>query len=269
MSIEVTLLFEVIHVRRRVIPILLALLPVIVSQSAAAQGQSWGGYSNQQQMSQGAQGQQFGQPYQLQNQSQMNGQMIGQMGGQMSGQMSGQMNNQMGLQMNGMQQGFMPNDGQSQSLPMLNSAVSTQQFSPYVPGSSGAPGVDILDESLKYHNIGVAQNQNFNQNQNNAQTGNPNAGLMARPLFGGSGIMQGNSMQNGCQHGSCQHATGGGGAGGGGALGNGISTQAIGAVGAAALLGTFLTNGGVGGMIKSVGWDNSRHMRGASIGGGY
>jgi hypothetical protein len=141
-----------------------------------------------------------------------------------------------------------------------------QQFTPSVPGTPGEPGVDILDESLKYHNMG-AQNpglhsafnqprqsngfsgsdQNSNSGNQNFAAGNSNASLMSKPLFGSAGLFQ--------TGGAAPSSTNGAG---------GLNTQTVGAIGAAALLGTFLNNGGVGGMIKSVGWDNSRHMRGAS-----
>ena len=47
----------------------------------------------------------------------------------------------------------------------------------------------------------------------------------------------------------------------------GVDSKTIGIVGATALMGSFISNGGVGGMLKSVGWDNKRHIRGQSIGG--
>ncbi len=43
--------------------------------------------------------------------------------------------------------------------------------------------------------------------------------------------------------------------------------RAVGAAGAAALLGVFVGNGGVGGLMRSAGMDNTRHIRGP--GGGY
>ncbi|HNB24905.1 MAG TPA: hypothetical protein PKZ32_20960 [Candidatus Melainabacteria bacterium] len=43
--------------------------------------------------------------------------------------------------------------------------------------------------------------------------------------------------------------------------------RAVGVAGAAALFGLFVTNGGVGGMMRSAGMDNTRHIRGP--GGGY
>lgn len=140
-----------------------------------------------------------------------------------------------------------------QSTPMLNSAVSAQSYQP-IPGTAGEPGVDILEESLKFHNLGhqpaaVAQHANAPAP---AQNRNPNASLMSTPLFGPGSLQSKAGIASGGDAGSSQ--------------GKGVSTQAIGAIGAAALLGTFITNGGVGGMMKSVGWNNTRHIRGASIG---
>lgn len=141
-----------------------------------------------------------------------------------------------------------------QSTPMLNTAVSAQSYQP-IPGTAGEPGVDILEESLKFHNLSsqpaaVAQHSNAPVP---AQNRNPNASLMSTPLFGPGSLQSKAGIAGGGDTGSSH--------------GKGVSTQAIGAIGAAALLGTFITNGGVGGMMKSVGWNNTRHIRGASIGG--
>lgn len=50
-------------------------------------------------------------------------------------------------------------------------------------------------------------------------------------------------------------------------LSNKSMQKAIGVVGAAALMGMFVKNGGIGGLTRSMGWDNKRHIRGSSIGG--
>lgn len=263
-----TLFCEENDVRRRALPVILALLPVLAGEAAFAQqwnGQQFGNAS-------GA-GQQFQQNQFGQNQSQQFGQNQSQQFVQNQSQQFGQNQQQFGQQQFGQSQ-FQPmNSGISAqqpgvNVPMLNSQMGTmpsapqpaQQFAPFVPGTPGEPGVDILDESLKYHNMGAqnpALSSNFNQspqangfsggNQNTA-AGNSNASLMSKPLFGSAGLFQ--------TAGAPPVSTNGG--------GSGINSQAVGAIGAAALLGTFLSNGGVGGMIKSVGWDNSRHMRGAS-----
>lgn len=42
--------------------------------------------------------------------------------------------------------------------------------------------------------------------------------------------------------------------------------RAVGVAGAAALLGVFVSSGGVGGMMRSAGLDNTRHIRGSVVG---
>lgn len=162
--------------------------------------------------------------------------------------------------------GFAPSNSQSLNLPVLNSTISGYtSVSDVVPNPVGVTsGVDILDESLKFHSQGNGQ-------------------LASRPSIpmNGQNINAGIAAQNSCSHattaganpqGCCQHAQGNANANagsnnGGTGLNTPLNSRAIGAIGAAALVGTFLGNGGVGGMIKSVGWDNSRHTRGMSIGG--
>lgn len=168
---------------------------------------------------------------------------------------------------------FVPNGmQQQQQLPMINSALMNNNRAVQVGYANGqgmpvpnpyalagtTKGVDILDESLRYHShAGGAGNQSGAQQQ-----------------AAGSGC-QGQHFNPCNRHSHCHHGTscGGGHAQTQAAVQNNnadggqISTRAIGAIGAAALMGTFLSNGGIGGMMKSVGLDNSRHIRGASIGG--
>jgi len=164
--------------------------------------------------------------------------------------------------------GFVPNGGQ-QSTPMLNSAMSPEAFSPYNSSIGTNKGVDILDESLKYHNI---QPRTYGMQMNGMQNGMQMNGMQNNMQNG----MMGNNT-SGQNFGACQHNTGCGGNHRNGNTaqnnsastnsgGGQISTQAIGAIGAAALVGTFLSNGGIGGMLKSVGWNNTRQVRGAAIG---
>ncbi len=168
-----------------------------------------------------------------------------------------------------MQQGFGPSNSPSVNLPILNSSVSSYtSVTDVIPKPVGATsGVDILDESLKFHNqvsgpsyarpAGYASNQIFNtgfgavNSVSNATVGGGNQNQACPPSPGAGRSVPG---QNGLS-------------GSGSGAGGQISTRAIGAIGAAALVGTFLGNGGVGGVMKSVGWDNSRHTRGMSIGG--
>lgn len=94
----------------------------------------------------------------------------------------------------------------------------------------------------------------FNQGQNNDFIGNGMGGN-----FNGS-------MQANCSNGMNN---------GGGivqSIGNSIMSdpkmmqRAAGVAGAAALLGVFVGNGGIGGMMRSAGIDNTRHIRGSVVG---
>jgi hypothetical protein len=143
-----------------------------------------------------------------------------------------------------------------------NLSVNAYPSSALAAGPSSQPGVDILNESLRYH----------------AQMGGA----------GNISACQGAAMHSGCMHqhnlNMCgNHCLGHGTACGGhhcghqytqaqalqpqSAANTPISSRAVGAIGAAVLMGSFLQNGGVGGMLRSVGWDNKRHIMGPSIGG--
>lgn len=194
-------------------------------------------------------------------------------------------------------------------------------------------GVDIINESMKYHNSSSMQPfnsqmnggmlGNYSQMQNgqnsfnsygmqvgmssmnsmnnginggmNSINGGMNAmgginsmnGMMNKGMSNnfvmpaGGNPMQGQMMQsqmmgNGCMHqGHCCHGNGMNNAMNGmmnnGMMNNGssdgLNTQAIGALGAATLMGVFMQKGGVGGILQDMGWDNNRHTRGSSIGG--
>ncbi len=142
-----------------------------------------------------------------------------------------------------------------------NGSSLTNQFAPTVnaetaiTGATG--GVDILDESLKYHsqlNASPAP-QTLTPNMQPSMAGGVNYNRFAPTNA------QQNAFQNRGTAVNGMSPQGNGMQGGGG-----LNTQAIGAIGAAALVGTFLQSGGVGGMLRSVGWDNKRHVRGAAIG---
>lgn len=167
-------------------------------------------------------------------------------------------------------QNFQNNSAQSgysnaQSMPVLNSAMVQQMAQ---CNQNSQKGVDILDESMRYHN-------NFNTSSNgfgvpNSMNGNMGYGQMMpqqSTMSGGMGqpcyslnnctvVMPGaqvpNAMQSGVQN---------------NVLGTGLNTQQVGVMGAAALMGVYLQQGGLGGMLKSVGWDGKRHIMGQSIGG--
>lgn len=181
-------------------------------------------------------------------------------------------------------------------------------------------GVDIINESMKYHNSSMqpfnnqgnggmpgsysqVQNNHNNFNAYGMQTGISSMsvnGMNSMNAMGGMNSMNGmmnngmsnnfvmpaggNPMQNqmmqsqmmgsGCMHQGhcCGHGNGmNRGMMNNGMMSNGssdgLNTQAIGALGAATLMGVFMQKGGVGGILQDIGWDGSRHVRGSSIGG--
>jgi len=177
-------------------------------------------------------------------------------------------------------------------------------------------GVDIISESMKYHNsamqhfnsqgnggmqYGQVQNaqNNFNAyGMQNGMTSMSMNGMNSMNVMGGMNsmngmngmmsngmsnnfvmpaggnpmhnqMMQSQMMGNGCMHQG--HCCGHGNGMNRGMMSNGssdgLNTQAIGALGAATLMGVFMQKGGVGGILQDMGWDGSRHVRGSSIGG--
>jgi hypothetical protein len=124
---------------------------------------------------------------------------------------------------------------------------------------------------------------------NSSMSGVANSGLNGMNGFANNGInetngmnggMNNSAMQNGFSNGMCNGMSdampNGMNNNGGGivqSIGNSIMSdpkmmqRAVGVAGAAALLGVFVGNGGVGGLMRSAGMDNSRHIRGP--GGGY
>lgn len=170
------------------------------------------------------------------------------------------------------------------------------------PASQAEPahtnGVDILDESLKFH----AQVNSFSQPnlQPSMHIGINNNGLQAQPhtytnpmFFNNAGAFQSGGinqqmlmvpqqmmmpqqqqqmmMYNNatmCNGNHMMHCNGMHCQGQAPSNNNGqMNTQIIGAVGAAVMLGSFIQNGGIGGVMRSVGWDNRRRILGP--GGGY
>ncbi len=113
---------------------------------------------------------------------------------------------------------------------------------------------------------------NGGMNMNNGMNGGMNAmnggmNAMNGGMDGTNGNMQNgfsNDMSNGMQNNSGGIVQ---------SIGNCIMSdpkmmqRAVGVAGAAALLGVFVGNGGIGGMMRSAGMDNTRHVRGP--GGGY
>ncbi len=241
-----------------------ALIPLVTSPAAMADDTTWDELYNRQ-----VNGQQSQAPVQQEN-SQFATQSSNQ--SMQNGQMQAQNHSSNGMQsQSGMQNGQnfqnrnMQNNMQaSQSTPVLNSALAQQmrQFNENNP-----KGVDILDESMKYHNNGCSNNfttpnmmmnGNASYGQMMPQNGTMIGGnQMATPCYSLNNctvVMPGAAMPNQMQ---MQN----------GMSGNGLNTQAIGVMGAAALMGVYLQNGGLGGMLKSVGWDNKFHISGQSIGG--
>ncbi len=127
---------------------------------------------------------------------------------------------------------------------------------------------------------------------NSSMNGSANSGLNGMNGFANNGIngmnamngmnggMNNSAMQNGFSNGMCNGMSdampNGMNNNGGGivqSIGNSIMSdpkmmqRAVGVAGAAALLGVFVGNGGVGGLMRSAGMDNTRHIRGP--GGGY
>lgn len=110
------------------------------------------------------------------------------------------------------------------------------------------------------------------QNSMNTMNNGMNNGMNAMNNgMNGMNAMNNGMMQNGCGNdmsGSMNNN-------GGGivqSIGNCIMSdpkmmqRAVGVAGAAALLGVFVSNGGVGGMMRAAGMDNTRHIRGSVVG---
>ncbi|MBX9670601.1 MAG: hypothetical protein K2X93_23565 [Candidatus Obscuribacterales bacterium] len=149
---------------------------------------------------------------------------------------------------------------ESGPLDVNGDSVNTSQFAPTVSAETAVTGatsgVDILDESLKFHS------------QQNAALMPQSTPSMQPSMAGGVNYNQfasANSQQNAFRNRGTAF-NGSSSQGSGMQSGGGLNTQAIGAIGAAALVGTFLQSGGVGGMLRSVGWNNKRQVRGGAIG---
>ncbi len=148
----------------------------------------------------------------------------------------------------------------SRPLDFNGDSVNTFQFAPTVSAETAVTGatggVDILDESLKFHS------------QQNATPMPQSTPSMQPSMAGGVNYNQfapANSQKNAFQNRGTAF-NGRSSQGNGMQSGGGLNTQAIGAIGAAALVGTFLQSGGVGGMLRSAGWNNKRQVRGGAIG---
>ncbi len=112
---------------------------------------------------------------------------------------------------------------------------------------------------------GTGINNNMNGMMNNGMNG-MNGGMNNGMMQNGFANDTSNGMPNGMSNGMNNN--------GGGivqSIGNCIMSdpkmmqRAVGAAGAAALLGVFVGNGGVGGLMRSAGMDNTRHIRGSVV----
>lgn len=150
---------------------------------------------------------------------------------------------------------------------------------PMVPDGLGSsngsgPGIDIVNDSLNFHRAmgnsapqgGNTLQGNISQNQSMVMSGNGffnnqsampqqsylnNSNNTSNPGYGAYGAYSGSMPQTANNF-----------------MNNpDMMKRAAGVVGAAALFGVFVKNGGLSGVTRSVGWDNHRHIRGASIGG--
>lgn len=87
-----------------------------------------------------------------------------------------------------------------------------------------------------------------------------------------SGMMQQNGMNNVAASTMQNNGTNSNGGGIAQTIGNTLMNdpqmmqRAVGVAGAAALFGLFVGNGGVGGMMRAAGMDNTRHIRGSVVG---
>ncbi|MBA3855528.1 MAG: hypothetical protein C0507_01345 [Cyanobacteria bacterium PR.3.49] len=183
--------------------------------------------------------------------------------------------------------------GQNNS--MMSPAAGGQNFNQVM--SQNAFGNSMmqngLQSNLNNQNTQLGQVGMFNNGQMN--TGMPNQftngmNMGAGNMPGMSGGMQNNFNQNqnsdfmgnamganfnGAMQGNCNSGMNSGMSNGGGivqSIGNSIMSdpklmqRAAGVAGAAALLGVFVGNGGIGGMMRSAGIDNTRHIRGSVVG---
>jgi len=141
-----------------------------------------------------------------------------------------------------------------------------------------------LSSQLNSQNTQLGQTNMFNNSgtngcmNNNGMNGAMNNGMSS--MNNGINAMNGNGGMNGMinngmmQNGYSNDMSNGMNNGGGmvQSIGNCIMSdpkmmqRAVGVAGAAALLGVFVSNGGVGGMMRAAGMDNTRHIRGSVVG---
>lgn len=179
-----------------------------------------------------------------------------------------------GTNSNGCFNNNMAQNGFSTNLNSPNTQLGqSNPFSPNNSFSNGFSSMTGMNNTYGLNNangLNGANGMNAANNMNNGiNTGMPNS--LNNPMNNGAqpniGMMQNIGINSGISNGS---------AGSGDivqSIGNTIINdpkmmqRAVGVAGAAALFGLFVTNGGVGGMMRSAGMDTTRHIRGP--GGGY
>jgi hypothetical protein len=132
--------------------------------------------------------------------------------------------------------------------------------------SNGMNGMSSMNSMI---GMNQTNGMNGNNSMSNGFNNGMNNGIMQGGMMQNNGMMQNSGMNNGFATNDMS------GAGNGGivqSIGNTIMNdpkmmqRAVGVAGAAALFGLFVTNGGVGGMMRSAGMDNTRHIRGSVVG---
>ena len=190
----------------------------------------------------------------------------------------------LGTSLNGGMNAGMPtgqnfNQGMTGNQNALNNSMMHNGLSSQLNSQNTQLGqASMFNNSATYGN-GCMNNNGMSNGTNNCINNNAmNNGMNSGMNNGMNGM---NAMNNGMnnvmmQNGFSNDMSGNMNNNGGGivqTIGNCIMSdpkmmqRAIGVAGAAALLGVFVSNGGVGGMMRSAGMDNTRHIRGP--GGGY
>ncbi len=135
-------------------------------------------------------------------------------------------------------------------------------------------GMTGMNNGMVGMNNGMSCNGMMN-NGMNSMNGGMNTGMMQNGFSNDMSNGMQNGMPNGMPNGMSNGMSNGMNNSGGGivqSIGNCIMSdpkmmqRAVGAAGAAALLGVFVGNGGVGGLMRSAGMDNTRHIRGSVVG---
>ena len=157
-----------------------------------------------------------------------------------------------------------------------SSSDSLKAEIPVVPDGLGSaagsgPGIDIVNDSLNFHrSMGNSAPQGSNPLQGNISQS------QAMPVTGNGYYNNQAAMPQQSYANNMGYGAYGGNTGNTGNMSQAANNfmnnpdmmkRAAGVVGAAALFGVFVKNGGISGVTRSMGWDNHRHVRGASIGG--